>query len=268
MRKNIEEDTKAKEVTNSRRANKTNTMKAKGKREKTTKSTYQENNKSKSTIILQILLLFSISVFIGMLLFDFHSSKVMDSSLSQVVDELDKKIEENKKMEEDMMTAEIDKDVDENTPSNEIPEEPKNATSTNRPISSSVRIGNSTVFGKIKIDKIGIEYPIIEYINDDSLWKSICKISNNSINGTGNLCLAGHNMRNLTMFAKIKNLKIGDMVEITNIYGVKYMYKVYESYYVDPTEVEVLKNTSEPIVTMITCNNTSSKRLIVRAKLQ
>lgn len=249
MRKNSNENTEAKEE------------KKVNRKTEIDKNNCRENNKSKSTIILQILLLFSISVFIGMLLFDFHSSKVMDSSLSQVVDELDKKIEENKKI------IEVE-EVNDNKTTNEIQNEPKKVTSVNKPINSSVRIGNSTVFGKIKIDKIGIEYPIIEYVNDDSLWKSICKISNNSVNGTGNLCLAGHNMRNMTMFAKIKNLNVGDTVEITNIYGNKYIYKVYESFYVDPSEVEVLKNTSESIVTMITCNNTSSKRLIVRAKLQ
>ena len=216
--------------------------------------------KSKITTILQFLLLFAVSIFIGMLLFDFHSSKVMDSSLSQVVNELDKKIEENKRAEEELKTQ--------SESVNTVQDEQKEAVSVDKPINTSVRIGNSTVFGKIKIDKIGIEYPIIEYINDDSLWKSICKISNNSINGTGNLCLAGHNMRNMTMFAKIKNLKVGDTVEITNIYGNKYIYKVYESFYIEPSETEVLKNTSEPIVTMITCNNTSSKRLIVRARFQ
>lgn len=219
-----------------------------------------KKEKSKSTIILQLLLLFSISVFIGMLLFDFHSSKVMDSSLSQVVNELDKKIEENQRTSEEQENQNSESVSIENTNAQQY--------TVTKPINTSVRIGNSTVWGKIKISKIGIEYPIIEYVNDDSLWKSICKISNNSINGTGNLCLAGHNMRNMTMFAKIKNLKTGDTVEITNIYGNKYIYTVYESYYIDPTEVEVLKNTSEPIVTMITCNNTSSKRLIVRAKLQ
>lgn len=216
--------------------------------------------KSKVTIILQLLLALSIGVFIAMLLFDFYSSKVMDSNLSQIVNELDKKIEENQKIAEEQENQNNDSSSIENT---------NNQQSTvTKPRDTSVRIGNSTVCGKIKIDKIGIEYPIIEYVNDDSLWKSICKISNNSINGTGNLCLAGHNMRNMTMFAKIKNLKVGDIVEITNIYGNKYMYIVYESYYIDPTEVEVLKNTLEPIVTMITCNNASSKRLIVRARLQ
>lgn len=259
MRKKNDKNTEANEDKKTNRKIETKEDKHKISKNACKEDIKKENNKSKSTVILQMLLLFSISVFIGMLLFDFHSSKVMDSSLSQVVNELDKKIEENQKIKE----AE-----NEDKTTNEIQNEPKSATSVNKPINSSVRIGNSTVFGKIKIDKIEIEYPIIEYINDDSLWKSICKISNNSINGTGNLCLAGHNMRNMTMFAKIKNLKVGDTVEITNIYGDKYIYKVYESFYVDPSEVEVLKNTSESIVTMITCNNTSSKRLIVRARLQ
>lgn len=259
MRKKNDKNTEANEDKKTNRKIETKEDKHKISKNVCKEDIKKESNKSKSTVILQMLLLFSISVFIGMLLFDFHSSKVMDSSLSQVVNELDKKIEENQKIKET---------ENENKTTNEIQNEPKSATSVNKPINSSVRIGNSTVFGKIKIDKIEIEYPIIEYINDDSLWKSICKISNNSINGTGNLCLAGHNMRNMTMFAKIKNLKVGDTVEITNIYGDKYIYKVYESFYVDPSEVEVLKNTSESIVTMITCNNTSSKRLIVRARLQ
>ncbi|MCI8485561.1 MAG: sortase [Clostridia bacterium] len=216
----------------------------------------KNQKKSKSTIILQFLLLFSVSIFIGMLLFDFHSSKVMDKSLSQVVNELDKKIEENK---EKPIVVETIKNDSNNT---------LQQSAVNKPLDMSVKIGNSTVLGKIKISKIDIEYPILEYKNDDTLWKSICKISNNSINGTGNLCLAGHNMRNMTMFGKLRNVKEGDIVEITNIYGQKYTYVVYEKYYINPEQTEVLKNTSESIVTMITCNNTSSKRLIVRARLQ
>lgn len=216
----------------------------------------KNQKKSKSTIILQFLLLFSVSIFIGMLLFDFHSSKVMDKSLSQVVNELDKKIEENK--EKAIVVENVKKDSNDSSQQSAV----------NKPLDMSVKIGNSTVLGKIKINKIDIEYPILEYKNDDTLWKSICKISNNSINGTGNLCLAGHNMRNMTMFGKLRNVNEGDIVEITNIYGQKYTYIVYEKYYVNPEQTEVLKNTSESIVTMITCNNTSSKRLIVRARLQ
>lgn len=211
--------------------------------------------KNNITKILQALLLFAIFTFIGMLIFDFHSSRVAENSLAEVVDALDQKIEENQKL-----VAEAN---------SEEQQQAENAqpSAVTQPVDMGVKIGNSTVFGKVKIDKIGIEYPIIEYINDNSLWKSICKISNNSINGTGNLCIAGHNMRNQTMFGKLRRVEIGDKVEITNVYGDKYVYTVYETFYVDPSQVDVLKNTDEPILTMITCNNTLDKRLIVRAKL-
>ena len=161
--------------------------------------------KKKSTTILQILLLFFVSAFIGMLIFDFHSSKVMDTSLTQVVDELDKKIEENKQIELEKKEEVVV--TQENNEENNIELNNQMQTTVTKPVDMSVRIGNSTVLGKIKIDKINIEYPILQYKNDDTLWKSICKISNNSINGTGNLCLAGHNMRNMTMFGKLKRFQ-------------------------------------------------------------
>lgn len=213
--------------------------------------------KKNITRILQALLIFAVFTFIGMLVFDFHSSKVAENSLAEVVDVLDQKIEENKKI-----VAETS-----NQNQQQPPTENQEPTAVTQPVDMGVKIGNSTVFGKIKIDKIGIEYPIIEYVNDNSLWKSICKISHNSINGTGNLCIAGHNMRNQTMFGKLRRVEIGDKVEITNVYGDKYVYTIYDMFYVDPSQVDVLRNTEDPILTMITCNNTLDKRLIVRAKL-
>lgn len=215
----------------------------------------EKKEDTKLTKILKLLLVFCIFIMVGMVIFDLHSAHTVNNSLADVTTELDKIILENKKREQ------------EKTNNNEVQnQDVEQVVST--PKKMSVNIGNSKVYGKVKINKIGIEYPIIEYVDDNSLWKSICKISNNSINGTGNLCLAGHNMRNLTMFAKLRWLENGDEVEITNIYGDVYRYVIYDKFYVNPDEVDVIKNTVDPIVTMITCNNSSSKRLIVKAKLE
>lgn len=227
-----------------------------------------KNNKIK--IILFFLLFFAIFILIGMVLIDMHDAKANRQELSNIVDELDKVIEEN--LRDKDIEKEITNDAnmvleEGGNKGNTIINEEREHTKTNNSQGMDVTIENYTVFGKIKIEKIGIEYPIIKYVDEDSLWKSICKISTTPINGTGNLCLAGHNMRNLTMFAKIKKLKKGDKIEITNIYGDKYIYEVYESYYVEPDDIEVLKDTEEPIVTLITCNNIGDKRLIVRAKI-
>ncbi len=228
--------------------------------------------KSKTTKILQIFLVIAIFIFCGIFLFDFYTSQNNEKEMSFILDEFDKKIEENKaEMEnknniiyEEYKLTENKKPKDTNS---------KKVTKNNNTkikktyTEESVTIEDYSVYGKIKIENIGIEYPIIKYVDENSLWKSICKISNNCIDGTGNLCLAGHNMRNSTMFAKIKKLRNGDKVEITNIYGEKYVYLVYDSFYVEANDVGVLKETEEPIITLITCNNVGNKRLIVRARL-
>lgn len=216
-----------------------------------------KNTDSKLTIILKLILVFCVFILVGMVIFDIHSAIVVDNTLNDVTNELDKIILENKEK--------IDV-VNEENVNVGIVSQPETGV-VSQPKRMSVNIGNSKVYGKIKIDKINIEYPIIEFANDDSLWKSICKISNNTINGTGNLCLAGHNMRNLTMFGKLRWVEKGDVIEVTNIYGDMYKYEVYDTFYVEPENVEVTKNTAEPIITLITCNNTSSKRLIVKGKL-
>lgn len=219
---------------------------------------------TKLTKVLKLLLLLCICIIVGMIIFDLHSAHIVNDSLTDVTTELDKIILENQRKENEK--EEKKEIIDENN-NNEI-QPPTSSRNVSTPKKMSVNIGNSKVHGKVKISKIGIEYPIIEYVDDNSLWKSICKISNNPINGTGNLCLAGHNMRNLTMFAKLKWLEKGDEVEITNIYGDVYKYIIYDKFYVDPDDVDVIKNTVDPIITLITCNNSSSKRLIVKAKLQ
>lgn len=229
--------------------------------------------KSKNTKILKIFLLIAILTFVGMILFDFYTSQNNEKEISFILDEFDKKIEENKeeKRNENIIIYEEENPTKNNNSQNLTSNKTtnnKNTESTTSYKQESVTIENCSVYGKIKIEKIGIEYPIIKYVDENSLWKSICKISDNHIDGTGNLCLAGHNMRNSTMFAKIKKLRNGDKVEITNIYGEKYVYLVYDSFYVEANDIEVLKETKESIITLITCNNVGNKRLIVRAKLK
>lgn len=71
-------------------------------------------------------------------------------------------------------------------------------------------------------------------------------------------------MRNFSMFGNLRKVDIGDTIVITNLNGEEYVYKVYEKTYVNPDQTEVLKDTDEAIVTLVTCNDASNKRLIVK----
>jgi len=214
--------------------------------------------------IIVTILIVSILILIGMISYDYYDMKNLNKYTEGMIDEINKIIDDNKKV---VVAEKKDDNNDSDTSSsnNSYNKDIKKQTIKRKTVVA--QVDDYKVHGKIKIDKIGIEYPILEYKNSNALWKSICKISNNNLDGTGNLCLAGHNMRNLSMFGNLRKLTQGDKIKITNLIGEEFVYEVYEKMYINPNQTEVLNDTDEPIVTLITCNDASNKRLIVKGKL-
>lgn len=77
----------------------------------------------------------------------------------------------------------------------------------------------------------------------------------------------GHNYNKTTMFGNLKKLEINDTITLTNMYGQKVEYIVYDIYKVYPSEVECLSQETYGYkeVTLITCTTGAIKRLIVKA---
>ena len=204
----------------------------------------------KIKLVIEIILIVSIFILVGMIAYDYYDMEKTKKDTGSMINEIDGIIVANKEFNESNLNDNTD-----NRNTN---------IKDNRNSKKIAKVSGCVVYGKIKIDKIEIEYPIIEYASENSLWKSICKISSNDINGKGNLCLAGHNMRNFSMFGNLRKVDIGDTIVITKLNGEEYVYKVYEKTYVNPDQTEVLKDTDEAIVTLVTCNDASNKRLIVK----
>ena len=130
------------------------------------------------------------------------------------------------------------------------------------------------VIGIIKIPAIDLEYPILEMdVSNPKEAKepmrlAIIKYWGGDVNGYGNLSLAGHNNYNGTMFGKSKNLKIGDIVELTDLNNQTVQYQIYDIFKTDPNDVTILETKDETIreVTLITCTNGNRERLILKAK--
>ena len=124
------------------------------------------------------------------------------------------------------------------------------------------------ILGTIKIDKLDIEYPILEYTTDDTLSISITRFWGESVNKIGNFVVTGHNNYDGTMFGKTKNLEIGDIIELTDLYNITKKYAVYKKYITDPNDTSVIETdefgTRE--VTLITCSNGNKERLIIKAR--
>lgn len=141
-------------------------------------------------------------------------------------------------------------------------------------------LGDYEVKGTIKIPKTGIEYPVLSTATVGSLSKAVgildiakcseisSKVTELNIPGTNALIL-GHNYRNGQFFSDNDKLTNGDEIQITDTLGETVTYTIYNMYYTDPDDTDFMvrsldSNTRE--ITLQTCNNDSSQRLIIWAK--
>ena len=76
-------------------------------------------------------------------------------------------------------------------------------------------------------------YPILDHWSNDLLKISPCKFHGADPNEVGNFCIVGHNYRNSLFFSKVPTLENGDSIEITDNYGRKINYIVYDKHVVN-----------------------------------
>lgn len=124
------------------------------------------------------------------------------------------------------------------------------------------------VCAKLVIPKISLETNVIANYSEDALRNSVVKFWGVEPNNTGNFCIAGHNFKNKNMFSKLKKLKLGDRLFITDKKVGKVEYEIFKINIVLPEDVSCLKaiTEGEKEVTLITCTIDSKKRIVVKAK--
>ena len=133
-----------------------------------------------------------------------------------------------------------------------------------------VKLNNSNeakVIGVIKIDKLGIEYPILSETTNELLKIAPCKFFGPDANKVGNLCIAGHNFNDKRFFSQLHLLNVDDIISIYAPANVCVLYKVYDMYEIEKNDMECTsQNTNgKKEITLITCNNINKKRFIVKA---
>lgn len=86
----------------------------------------------------------------------------------------------------------------------------------------------------------------------------------------GNLCIVGHNYLDDRFFSQVPTLELGDTITLMDNYGEIVTYIMYDKYQVDPTDISCLsQNTNgNKEVTLITCNNDGSERVITKFREQ
>ena len=153
-------------------------------------------------------------------------------------------------------------------------QETQEITSTDNEISSNTTIGGVTYTTEaiINIPKIGITYPVLSETSDELLeisvnryWPEADKLKPNEV---GNYCIVGHNYRNGKMFGRLSELENGDKIQLQDMTGRTLEYEVYNKYIVNPTDTRCTSQLTNgrKEVTLITCTNYGTQRLVVKCR--
>ena len=125
-----------------------------------------------------------------------------------------------------------------------------------------------TVESYLRIPVLDIDYPIIAETSEELLKISLNKYWGCAPNEVGNYCVVGHNYKNRKMFGRLSEITNGDIVELEDMTGRTIEYEVYDMYTVDPEDTSCTSQLTngKKELTLITCKEYGTKRLVVKAR--
>ena len=121
----------------------------------------------------------------------------------------------------------------------------------------------------VEIADLNIKAPILEGADNDILSKATGHFPETGDFGKGNYCIAGHSSTLYKeYFNNLKNLEIGMTITLYDKDKKSYNYSVTETIIVDPSDTWVLDDFGDDRITIITCTDDGSQRLVVVGLLQ
>lgn len=124
-----------------------------------------------------------------------------------------------------------------------------------------------SLIGRIEIPRIGLTAVVLEGTDEASLLRGVGHIPGTPLPGSrGNIALAGHRD---SFFRPLRNISKNDSITVTTREG-SYRYRVESTQVVGPEDIDVLKASMQPVLTLVTCYpfyyvGPAPRRFIVRA---
>lgn len=126
----------------------------------------------------------------------------------------------------------------------------------------------------VEIPKLNIQAPVLEGTDNETLSKAAGHFADTGEVGSGNYCIAAHSSVIYDeYFNDLKNAEIGMEIYLYDNDGetdsprTQYVYHITEMFYVEPDETWMLDDFGDDRITLVTCNDDGTQRLIVVANL-
>lgn len=129
------------------------------------------------------------------------------------------------------------------------------------------RAQDSRLIGRIVIPRVKVSAVVREGVDNKTLRRAVGHVPGTAMPGqVGNVALAGHRD---SFFTGLRDIRKGDQIQLRTLQG-DFTYEVDSIRIVLPSNVEVLRTTAEPSLTLVTCYpfnyvGSAPKRYIVRA---
>ncbi len=129
------------------------------------------------------------------------------------------------------------------------------------------RFHDLPTIGMITIPDIDLELPILYGLDNENLAVGAGTMRASQQMGRGNYALAGHYTQSPTaLFGPLHTIKTGTMIYVTDLTNT-YQYRTEALETVPPTRIDVLDDTTDATITLITCTFDATERLIVKGEL-
>ena len=127
---------------------------------------------------------------------------------------------------------------------------------------------NGSPVSRMEIPRVGISVMVVEGIRPNDLKIAVGHIPGSAFpEESGNVAIAGHRD---TYFRNLRELRTNDLITLTTLSGT-YQYSVEWTRVVSPRDVNSLRPSAEPVLTLVTCYpfyyvGPAPRRFIVRAR--
>ena len=220
-----------------------------------------ESKYSKVLTVILVIVIVAIVGLLGFLAFDFIQNYLVTNDAADFVEDFNGQVNSD----ENITTADGNTTSDGSNPFDGL-EATENASGE----STQKTYKGFGVVGTMKIPATNFEYPILEKVTKKSIETAVAFQWGAGINQVGNSVIIGHNYRNGLFFSNNKKLQIGDKIYIKDNSGTEMTYTIYDKFETSDSDTSFYQRDTggKPEVTLSTCTDDSSARLIILARVE
>lgn len=209
------------------------------------------------TILLIIVVTLTLAL-LGYIAYNYISNYINTKEAAKIVEEFESEVQ-------NIITIEIG---EENTNTEQDNQAPQNTQVSKPQTKVTKQYKGYNMIGTIKIPKTKVSYPIVDSTSPAAMDTAIVMLYGVGLNKEGNTVIVGHNYRNGGFFGNNKKLQNGDTICITDEVGTTIEYEIYNKYITEDSDFSYAtrQTNGKREISLSTCTNDSTKRLVIWAK--